>query len=242
MESFVTQEFINIMGLAEAEETIKNMGYDYAKKQVLRSMVHQAHKEALLKSLKSRLHIYYEEYLDSEEFLASFPIFKDCKDKVEKFNTRYIFLTVNPEPTITLKMFRDICEKAISKVWINNYIYVIEQRGNNDEEIGRGFHAHFIIDKEEKKHHEAVRELKNTFKKVCDVSYSCVFNIRNIKVEQLSRFIKYICGIKAQEFKQPKQLIDVKFRDINHIAAYYAKGELVKMINEEKECVFSFED
>lgn len=242
MEHYIITEYSNMVGLADAEDTLKRMGYDYVKSQVLRSAIHQAHKECLIKSLKSRLHLYYEEYLDSEEFLLKFPHFRDCKDKAEKITSRYIFLTVNPEPTITLKMFRDTIEKAVSKKWLINYVYVLEQRGDKDEEMGRGFHAHFIIDTDGKKYHEAIRELKNTFKKVCDVSYNCVFNIRNIKEEQFIRFIKYIVGIKNQIFKHSKQNMDKIWRDTNHIANYYSKGDISQLISKTTDFVENLED
>lgn len=235
-------EMISKLGVNEADEILKNSGIETVKYKVLRDIVHQAHKEALIKSLKSRLHLYYEDYLDSEEFLKMFPFFKECKDKAEKLLTKYIFLTINPEPTISLKMFRDTIDKAINKKWMINYIYVIEQRGNSEDDMGRGFHCHFLIDIENKKHSEAIRELKNTFKKVCDVSYSSCFNIRNIREEHLIRVIKYITGIKKDAFKHPKQKIDKIFRDINHISNYYHKGDLNKLIEKNEEVEESLGD
>lgn len=237
MDGFLIDQMITKYGINETDMMLKNNGMETMKYKVLRDIINQAHKEALLKGLKTRLHMYYEDYLDSNEFLEMFPFFKECKDKAEKLLTKYIFLTVNPEPTISLKMFRDIIEKVVKKKWMLNYIYVIEQRGNTPDEMGRGFHCHFLIDVENKKHSEAIRELKNTFKKVCDVSYSSCFNIKNIKEEHLKRVIKYITGVKKDAFKHPKQLIDRVFRDTNHISKYYHRGELNKLIeiNEEVE-------
>lgn len=236
METFVTGEFIKLYGL-ETYEYFKD-SKDIINHKVMDNLTQQAMRESLLKCMKNRLHLYFEDYLDSEEFQKAFPIFKEVKEKAEKINTRFIFLTVNPEPSITLNYFRDVINKAINKKWMINYLYVIEQRGDNEDSMGRGFHAHFIIDTDGKKRHEIIRELKNTFKKVCDISSNCIFNVRNIKEEHLKRFLGYILSMKNQKFKHDKQKIDKRFREINHIANYYGIGDLLKMAeshNEEDE-------
>lgn len=242
MEGFITHEYINLMGLRDAESTIERMGYNYAKQEVLRNVIYQAHRECLLKSLKSRLYLYYEEYLDSEEFLLMFPHFQACKEKAEKYRSRYIFLTVNPEPTVSLNMFKDSVAKCLKKKWLNNYCYVYEQRATTTEDMGRGFHLHFLIDTDGKKYHEAIRELKNTFKKVCDVSYNSVFNIRNVKEDHFMRFIKYMVGVKNQTFKHAKQNVDKIWRETNHIANYYAIGDINKLIEKTTDTIENLED
>jgi hypothetical protein len=35
----------------------------------------------------------------------------------------------------------------MSKKWITNYLYVYEQRGEDEAELGKGFHFHCISEK-----------------------------------------------------------------------------------------------
>ena len=74
------------------------------------------------------------------------------KSKQTDLIKEWYFLTINPAPNINLTDFHKTIEKAVSKVWITTYLYVIEQRGENIEELGKGFHTHIILAK--KKKHE----------------------------------------------------------------------------------------
>lgn len=238
MEKFFIMEFMEEYGTEMAEMLDKK---DIEKK-VIEGLINKAYKDELIKSMKRRLHFKIEEYLDSEEFLNSHPIFKEERDRVEKFNTRYIFLTVNPEPSITLKTILEILKKACSKKWMTNYIYSIEQRGDDENEIGKMPHIHLIIDMEiDKKRHEIIRELKNTFKKLCDVSKTSFFNVKNIKDGHLKNFVKYITGVKKDQLKHPKQKIDKLFREKNNLLPLYGEGELYDMYCNNEETVEDFD-
>lgn len=243
MDGFFTKEYLDMFGSQMYEMTVKEMGKEIIEEKVMKEMTHQAFKQCLIQSMKSRLHNQIEIYLDSEEFLNKNPVFKAEKERADKLITRYIFLTVNPEPSITLKTALQVINKCCAKIWMKNYLYVIEQRGIKDgDNMGNGFHIHFIIDTENgKKRHETIRELKNTFKKICIVDKHNIFNIRNIKEKDLMNFIKYITGKKKDEIKHEKQIADRKWRKDNNIEPLYGMGELMEMYNDNKESIEDFD-
>jgi len=132
----------------------------------------------------------------------------------------WYFLTVNPAPDIKLTVFMKTVEKALKKKWITYYLMVYEQRGETEEEAGRGFHTHIIFNKG-CKHCKIVSEMKNTFSKMCDCSKDNFFNLVSIGEEEKKRKIEYLIGQKADVEKHKKQEIDIIFRERNKLKSYY---------------------
>lgn len=141
------------------------------------------------------------------------------KKKIE-IEKEWYFLTVNPKPDIKLTDFMKTIEKALKKRWINYFIMVIEQRGECEAELGKGFHTHIIFNKGIK-HCKVVTEMSNTFKKMCDTSNYHLFNLKSIGEEEKKRKIEYITGVKADEEKHLKQQMDIIFRERNKLKSYY---------------------
>jgi len=141
------------------------------------------------------------------------------KNKVE-IEKEWYFLTVNPKPDITLTEFMKTIQKALMKKWINYYIMVIEQRGECEAELGKGFHTHIIFNKG-CKHCKVITEMSNTFKKMCDTSNYHLFNLKSIGEEEKKRKVEYITGVKADVEKHLKQQMDIIFRERNKLKSYY---------------------
>jgi hypothetical protein len=154
-------------------------------------------------------------------------IYEGYKKNIDNKFGNILFITINPRPDITLEEFRKSLIKFISKVWIEDYIYVMEQRGVTEEESGKGFHAHALIWKPDgKKSHEVIRETKNTFKNICSIDNPQILNIQNCKEEDINKRKNYMIGLKDLKYdptKQEKQNIDVGWRIRNNIEPYYAK-------------------
>jgi hypothetical protein len=144
-----------------------------------------------------------------------------------EINKEWYFLTINPRPEITLKEFMKTIQKAVLKRWITYYIFVIEQRGENEEELGKGFHTHIIFNKGIK-HCKVVLEMSNTFKKMCDTSNFHLFNLKNIGDLEKQRKIEYITGTKADEAKHLKQQMDIIFRKKENLKSYYISEETLE--------------
>lgn len=137
----------------------------------------------------------------------------------------YIFLTINPNPHITLNDFIKTCEKMMSKPWIEKYLYCFEQRGETLEDCGKGFHFHAIIEKPSNKSYKhIIREMASSANRLCDTSNYHFYNLKNISIEEKERKIVYITGKKADEAKHKKQEMDIPFREKNKLKSYYNIG------------------
>lgn len=137
----------------------------------------------------------------------------------------YLFLTVNPEPTVPLEEFRKCLDRMVAKVWFRSYLYVLEQRGTTPEEAGKGFHAHIIVKKpEDKVPSHVIRELVTTFKNVCSVSNPHCFNTKWIDHAEYNRKLGYLLGRKEfteYDRKDIKQSMDRLWRHRASILNYY---------------------
>lgn len=138
----------------------------------------------------------------------------------------YYFLTVNPCEKIKLEEFIKVIKKAMAKTWISYYVYVLEQRGENETELGKGFHTHIIFNKGIK-NNKVVLEMSNTFKKMCDVSNFHFFNLKSIGDEEHKRKLEYITGIKADDAKHLKQEMDVIWRKKLGLEKYYTNQKII---------------
>lgn len=152
--------------------------------------------------------------------------YENMKQKeINKNKCPYIFLTINPNPNVTIGEFVKVITRMMSKTWIVNYLYVYEQRGEDEGECGKGFHFHAIIKKPDNLVPSHIqRELASSIKKVCDTSCIHFFNIKNISEEEKDRKIIYITGSKADEQKHLKQQMDIPFRNNNDLKSFYNVG------------------
>lgn len=148
---------------------------------------------------------------------------------IEKANGKqpYIFLTINPNSHITLQEFIGVITKMMSKIWIEKYLYVYEQRGEDMGECGKGFHFHAIIKKPTNKcNAHILRELKSFGDKLCDTTNHHFFNLKYISEEEKDRKIVYLTGSKADTIKHKKQEMDIPFRVSNNLKSFYNIGIL----------------
>jgi len=140
-------------------------------------------------------------------------------------NSKYIFITINPNAFITILDFINKITKMMSKKWITNYLYVYEQRGETEAELGKGFHFHCILEKPKNKpYSHMIRELSNSANTVCDSSNFHFFNVKSISEEECQRKIIYITGRKADEAKHKKQDMDILWRKNLNLLSFYNVG------------------
>lgn len=141
----------------------------------------------------------------------------------------HLFLTINPPPNLDLKDFINRIFKTLSKNWIEGYLFVIEQRGENIEEIGKGFHTHILIKLlNNKKQSEINREIKNTWKKILDVDNYHILNLKYIDDAEQKRKQNYILGLKTEEHKHLKQKHDIIYRNNNNLKNYYFLNYIIE--------------
>jgi len=161
---------------------------------------------------------------DADQCMPLMKVINQEKAKADESKSDFAFITINPLPDVPLSDFRKAVEKSVKKTFIKKSLYVIEQRGENMEELGKGPHVHMLIDKKDYRPSHMRREFVRSFEKICDVSNPSCFNIKSCKPEDLSKRQKYMLGVKSDEKKHLKQKIDRPFRRKFAIKDYY--GEL----------------
>lgn len=185
--------------------------------------------KALQEVLLNKYRSYYSKLLDDGEDDEVLPLMKEINEEKRKkddetVKSEYVFITVNPRPDVPLTDFRKAVEKSVQKTFIKKSLYVIEQRGENMDELGKGFHTHMLIKKGDYRISHLRREFARTFSKVADVDNPHVFNVMLCKKSDLKKRQNYMIGDKADEKKRLKQEMDKVFRDKYAIMNYY--GEL----------------
>lgn len=172
---------------------------------------------------------HFNKLIMEEQVEDVLPLFRQIKRDINdnQDNSNYIFLNVNPAPNHSLLYFQQVIEKSLKKKFIKSFLYVLEQRGENEKELGKGFHAHMIIEKEETKQYtQAIKEFGRSFSKVCDTSNYHLFNGSKIKEIDISKRRNYILGQKADENKHLKQQMDVIWRQKEFLKSYYGNYEI----------------
>lgn len=181
--------------------------------------------KALQECLMTRYRAHFNKLLDDGEADEILPIVKEYNEeqqkKDEKIKSDYSFITINPHPQASLTDFKLAIEKSVKKSFIKKSLYVIEQRAENMEELGKGFHCHMLIKKDDYRFSHLRREFASTFKKLCDVSNPGCLNISLCKKEDLKKRQTYMLGTKLDKEKHLKQKFDIEFRKKHLFKDYY---------------------
>ena len=146
-------------------------------------------------------------------------------NKKQNTLSEYMFITINPKPDISVKTLYDKLMKLFKSVNILNYLMVLEQRGNDVSNIGKGLHTHFIIKNKYPKFCKLRKHLDGLFGDI--VGNSRHIDIKNCKHStDVSNRLKYMLGQKEGEDKQIKQYYDKIWRDEKGIEDYYGDKDI----------------
>lgn len=148
---------------------------------------------------------------------------KRNKEKEEKQESQFYFITICPIDTTPLPEFHNAIKRYVSKKCIKQYLYVIEQRGIHENEVGKGIHAHIICNKE-KNLQRMLKETRSTFKGLYDENCTSAIDI-DIRFERDRKNTEqYLIGKKHDINKQVKQQVDTIFRGRYNLQPYYTKN------------------
>lgn len=137
-------------------------------------------------------------------------------------NKDYVFITVNPPASLELQQFLKTIDKMCSKPWIDGYIYVIEQRGIPDVNVGYLPHTHVLLKMNKHvKQSIITRELKNTWRTKLDVENYHLLNIKIIDQKEEKKIQDYMLSWKHDENKHDKQYGDDIFRKNQELPRFY---------------------
>lgn len=147
---------------------------------------------------------------------------KDVDEKI--ILTDCMFVTYNPRPDVSLKIAHKQVQDFIQKQKITKYIYVIEQRGTEESNIGH-YHFHILHFHKYDRISHYKRETQSSFKKTCMVSNWACLNIKPCLLElDIQKRLEYMLGDKKDIdglHKQEKQKIDKIFRQKYMLKDYY---------------------
>jgi len=151
------------------------------------------------------------------------------EQNAKRNNNGYLFITINPRPDIKLPMFRKKLEKLVNRQMFLKYLYVLEQRGSTEPDVGKGFHAHILAQRNlAYKPSWCEKNIKNTCKGLCDINNKNLLNIQKIGEEFARDKKQYIMGQnKTGEGKSPKQEIDILWRKITGIPEYLGESSII---------------
>lgn len=146
----------------------------------------------------------------------------------EEHNNSFMFFTINPKPSVKLEDFLSLLKKSSTKTCFSDYLYVVEQRGNNSATAGTGFHAHMLVRRNlNYKPSKLKSRMMDTFKKTCNVFDDRLFNVKYCNTEWANDKVKYMThGGKTGDGKDIKQDIDVWWRAKHKIPKFFGNEKI----------------
>lgn len=139
-----------------------------------------------------------------------------------------MFLTYNPRAEVPLKTAHKAVKDFLDKKNITNYIYVIEQRGISEQNMG-DFHFHILHYHKYDRASHYKRETQSSFNKTCfSKKWNCL-NMKPCRTEQdVTNRLNYILGEKKDIDglnKHAKQQTDKVFREKYMLKPYYTDNK-----------------
>jgi uncharacterized protein YqgV (UPF0045/DUF77 family) len=198
---------------------------------LIRQMVDRIHEEEVIKGFRMAVRTtasrYFQDLLlhgEMDEILPAITqLRKHHKDVVGEKNYPWWHLTINVNyKVVPQEMALKKLHKFLEKAFIKQYVYTIEQRGETDEEIGKGLHFHILVEQNARDLSTFKTGVKNSFNKICDVSNREILCFKPKVDEQAFKdCYRYLHGIKVDEEKQQRIEIDKKFREKNDFQKIY---------------------
>ena len=113
------------------------------------------------------------------------------KQLSKKNNNGYMFITINPKPSVTLNDFRKLLKRISCKTCFDKCLYVLEQRGDDEEHMGKGYHAHMLV---KRNLNYKPTKLKTNVKNTCVKYVGNIHNENQLNIQTI-----------GEEFAQDKQ-------------------------------------
>lgn len=195
------------------------------REKLIRDLDNDIQTKVLMECIHQRYRQHFNRQLDEEDG-SNLPLIKEINDYNEKkeketVKSDYVFITVNPRPGVAINDFVKTVNKSVEKTFIKKSLHVIEQRGENMEELGKGFHTHILLNKGDYRMSHLRREFARTFNKFCDVDNPHCFNVAICKNDDIVKRQNYMLSLKKDPAKHLKQEMDKHFRKKFNLPDYY---------------------
>lgn len=159
---------------------------------------------------------------ESDKRLERFKQFENqYKDPIEKEQTEYKLVTVNPQSTIELSELQKKVDKYTKRKIVAAAEWCYEQRSPDPMTAGYGPHCHIIVKKQSGLLDSAFNKYtRSTFADLVKNPKQAI-DIQNIKPEWVKDKRSYLQDIKTGEGKAEKQEVDKVWRRENNLKDYY---------------------
>lgn len=152
----------------------------------------------------------------------------------EKHNNNYMWITINPKPSVALGEFRKVITRILTKTCFADVLACYEQRAVSKEDLGKGFHVHILVKRNlNYKPIKLKQNIKNSCKKIVgNINADYSINLQTIGTEFAKDKKQYILGEKYGKddegnLKKDKQSMDDIWRKQEGINAYYGNKNIV---------------
>lgn len=178
--------------------------------------------ESLKRVLARRYDSYFSQIIEDEncgEITKTLTELKSLEKEKEAKNGEHVFLTIAPVENTNLDDFIKKLYDITKLSYYTKYLFVIEQRGENEDEIGKGMHAHILAHKGKYKLSHCKRDAERVMQKKPPIE--CNVNAQYRKGIGILNTQTYMIGQKDDPKKWIKQQHDVLFREKNSLKTYY---------------------
>jgi hypothetical protein len=161
----------------------------------------------------------------SEVFTSVMEFKKKMLRSLVKEEPEIYWITVNPKPDVDLDIILKSIQNFCHRKAVRDYQFSIEQRGETEEEIGKGIHSHILLKWERKQNKYIKQFLIESVKRLVGNYSSSIINIRRITSDIYQDKLDYLNGLKWDKEKDQKIKMDKLFREKNNILCIYKKED-----------------
>lgn len=181
--------------------------------------------ESLKRVLARRYDSYFSTLIEDDnigEITPTLTQMKNIEKEKEAKNGEHVFITISPVENTNVNDFLKKLYDITKLSYYTKHLFVIEQRGENEEELGKGMHAHILAHKGKYKLSHCKRDAERVMQK--KPSIECNVNCQYRQGNGIKNTQTYMIGQKDDPNKWLKQQHDKIFREKQQIRHYY--GEL----------------
>jgi len=140
-----------------------------------------------------------------------------------KVEPEIYWITVNPKPGVELPIIMKTVQNFCNRKAVIDYHYTYEQRGESEQELGKGIHCHMLILWNKKQNKYLKQFLKESCGRIVGSTNNNILNIRRITPDVYQDKLDYLNGLKWDKEKDEKIKMDKIFREKNNILCIFKK-------------------
>lgn len=143
----------------------------------------------------------------------------------ETFNWYHISIRPN-DNNISFEDFYEFIRKLIERKCFIQYHAVFEQKGENEQDLGKGFHTHIVANMTQRSKGEVIRDIKSSLKKMIDKGQIAENCIQVDPTRNPNEIIdKYLTDHESIDgHKEKTKVTDELWRKKMNLEEYYTHG------------------